>query len=368
SAGVAHRWRVGTGAALPALRPHGHRVRLLHPSADGRTVVTADMSGAVTRWDAATGTRAGAAGYTRPVLAAVVPPGDRVVVADHAGRIDLWDVTTGAVARAVSPPGVPVTAIDVSPDGRHLAVGGDGGSVRLIRLADGDATPLHAATPKGSDSRLVRFSPDGALLLAADGGREMRVIDLAARRVLWTSDTIWTAAFAPRGRLIWGRYKVLTVADARTGEPAREKKLDLPGGDGYFASIQAVATSADGRRTACAVPDGEVALFDSVGREVARFPAADRRPDPYRWKYPSPEFHQVRCMAFSPDGRWLVTGAEDRSVRVWDAATGRAVRRFDGHLGSVEQVAITPDGRHAVSAGDDGAVFVWDLRLGATAP
>src|SRR5262249_4980132 len=81
-AGAVHRWRVGTGAELPALRiPHGYKVCMMHPMADGRTVVTADASGAVTRWDVTTGARAGAAaGYTRPVHAAIVPPGGQLVI------------------------------------------------------------------------------------------------------------------------------------------------------------------------------------------------------------------------------------------------------------------------------------------------
>ncbi|HYH68576.1 MAG TPA: sigma-70 family RNA polymerase sigma factor [Urbifossiella sp.] len=361
AAGVIHRWRVATGAELPAFRiPHGHHVRLMHPAADGRTVVTADANGTVTRWDAETGARVGAAaGYTRPIRAAIVAPGKQLVIADQAGRIDLWDAATGKVVRPLAAAGRPVTALDVAPDGRLAAVGGDGGEVRLVRLADGHATPLHPTTPKAGHARLHRFSPDGALLLAGDWGKEMRVFDVAAGRVLWTDATVSAAAFGTEGRLVWGRYKVFGVTDARTGESLREKKLELPGGDGFFNTIQAVAAAPNGRRVACAVPDGEVLILDTFGREVKRFVAADRRFDPYRWKYPSPEYHQLRCLAFSPDGRWLLTGGEDRSVRVWDAVGGREVRRFDGHLGSVEQVAFTPDGASAVSVGDDGAAYLW---------
>lgn len=361
SAGVVHRWRVATGAELPAFRPtHGHRVRLMHPAADGRTVVTADANGIVSRWDAETGARVGAAtGYTRPIHAAIVPPGNQLVIADLAGRIDLWDATTGKVVRAIAPAGRSVTALDVAPDGRQIAVGGDDGEVRLVRLADGHATPLHAATPKGGHSRILRFSPDGALLLAGDWGKEMRVLDVATGRVLWADATVSCAAFGAEGRLVWGRHKVFSVVDARSGETLREKTLDLPGGDGFLNTIQAVAVAPNGRRVACAVPDGAVLLLDAAGREVRRFVAAEKRFDPYRWKFPSPEYHEVRCLAFSPDGRWLLTGGADRSVRVWEVVSGREVRRFDGHLDWVEQVAFTPDGTAALSVGDDGAAYLW---------
>jgi RNA polymerase sigma factor (sigma-70 family) len=364
SAGTVHRWQISPAKELPALHvPLGRRVRLMHPTADGRTLVTADGSGAVTRWDVATGTRVGsAAGYNRSIHVCVVPAGKQLVVADHAGRIDLWDATTGTLVRTVAPAGRTLTALDVSPDGRQLAVGETGGVVRLVQLADGAAKQLHAGTPKAGVAQLVRFSPDGKLLLAADWGKEMRVIDLVTGGVLWTGDTVSAAAFTPNGRLIWGQYKTLTVADARTGDVVREVQVDLPAGDDFFNSSQSIAVSPDGRRIACAVLGGQVAVFDSVARPVLRFTATDRRYVSRPWKFPGPAHYPLESLAFSPDGRWLLTGGWDRSVRVWEAETGRAVRRFDGHLEYVRQVAFTPDGRSAVSAGADGAAYLWDLR------
>ena len=72
----------------------------------------------------------------------------------------------------------------------------------------------------------------------------------------------------------------------------------------------------------------------------------------------------VRALAGTPDGRRLVTGGDDRTIRIWDLATGRLERTLRGHLDSVRAVAVTPDGRRILSGGTYDVVRVWDLASG----
>ena len=73
----------------------------------------------------------------------------------------------------------------------------------------------------------------------------------------------------------------------------------------------------------------------------------------------------VRSVAFSPNGRLIVSGSDDRSVMLWDAASGALVRTLKGHSEGVGSVAFSPDGRLVVSGSDDRTVILWDAASGA---
>jgi WD40 repeat protein len=66
-------------------------------------------------------------------------------------------------------------------------------------------------------------------------------------------------------------------------------------------------------------------------------------------------------VAFSPDGRLLASGSRDKTIKLWEVASGSLVRTLTGHTDSVFSVAFSPDGRLLASGSDDNTIRLWDI-------
>ena len=124
--------------------------------------------------------------------------------------------------------------------------------------------------------------------------------------------------------------------------------------------IHGLAFSPDGTLLASAAEGEEVVRLWEVatGKELRRFGAAS---EPSSQTAPEP--HAV-AFAFSPDGRCLAVGDSDHLLRLRDVATGKELRRFEGHEGRVTAIAFSTDGRLVASGSLDRTLRLWDVATG----
>ena len=115
--------------------------------------------------------------------------------------------------------------------------------------------------------------------------------------------------------------------------------------------VGAYAFSADGRYIVSGSFDKTLKLWDaSTGDKLATL-AGHRG--------------SVHACAFSADGRRIVSASDDKTLKLWDAQTGAELAALEGHMLEVRAFAFSPDGRHIVSASDDLALKLWDAWTGA---
>jgi WD40 repeat protein/tRNA A-37 threonylcarbamoyl transferase component Bud32 len=72
----------------------------------------------------------------------------------------------------------------------------------------------------------------------------------------------------------------------------------------------------------------------------------------------------VTCLAFSPDNKWIASGASDKTVRIWNAEDGSQLKSLTGHSGTVRYLSFSPDGKQIASASFDRTVRIWDWQTG----
>jgi WD40 repeat protein len=127
-------------------------------------------------------------------------------------------------------------------------------------------------------------------------------------------------------------------------------QLDLRSIQAHLGSVHGISISPDGGWIASAGEDRSVKVWETAtGHEKYALSGHEGR---------------VQSVAFSPDGRWLASGGWDDTIRLWDMTTGKEVRQLKGDLDRVNGLAFSPDGKRLAAASADYKVSVWDWAKG----
>lgn len=139
-------------------------------------------------------------------------------------------------------------------------------------------------------------------------------------------------------------YRSATASDVNTAAESEIPLLDEPSMlRGHTQAVRSVAFSPDGRFIVSGANDGIAILWDTVSRK------------PQRHLNPG---GLVASVAFSPDGRQIVTAVDTVAI-LWDTSTGTRLGSFQGHSRTVRSAVFSPDGRSVLTASEDGTAKLW---------
>lgn len=302
-------------------------------------------------------------GHSNSVLSvAYSPDGRRIVTGSSDTTLIMWDAATGTPARSLmTGHHSEVYSLDFNRNGNLIASGALDGELRLWNGRTGDA--IGGALMSGSQRlNAVAFAKDQDILATAGDGLAFWDVSDPENPVqlgeLIQPDEgqITSVAFHPSIDLLTTGYLDggLTLWDIRD----LEHPVALTTLYGHEDEVWGLVFSPNGKLMASGSDDRTIIIWDVS--------TALQNPDSVQPTIEPLQGHTnfVLDLAFSPDGGVIASASADNSVRLWSTRTGRPISLpLAGHSNFVNALDFSPDGRHLISAGDDGTAIIWDITM-----
>jgi len=369
--GTARIWDVGSGKSVHVLYPHEGYVAALAFSPNGERLLTGSSGGSAKLWDPRSGKRVKSLRTGRnSITAAAFTPDSRYLITGHKkGAIRLWQARKGRLLRTLGSQRRAVIDLAVSPDGSKVLAGcGTGtGAFESLLLSIPHGSKLGALRHTGIVAATA-FSPDGRTAATTDGQtHEILLWQLRPARekgrLGGRGRPIGAVGFAEDGRSIaWGSAPHTgTVLFTRN---ILEQSFEIRSEQEYLSLGMARPLRSDQGYTRALYSVGQWSIGTPDNKPHPTLLVRRRRRVVARIALPKGTGKMHTSCTLTPDGRAVISGTAAGRITAYEPARGRKIRSFLGHTAAVNALAVSPDGRYLVSGSDDQTVRLWDGLTG----
>jgi WD40 repeat protein/tetratricopeptide (TPR) repeat protein len=394
-------WETATGKQTQVYRDTSRRISAVAFSRDGNRLLV-QMDGDVELWDAKQWQKQQVFHDQR--AAAFSPDGTNILTISSMNA-ELRDAATGKTVRNFGGRVQNVHTVILSRDKTRLFTASDAfrlwdtklaqltlaGAAKLDPVAYSPATDalsgsldsvatiftrVQRFTKETPNAKRATVSPDGAYVFTYGGtstyayGVLGTLWDMnyaySLRELHTHSNRISAAVFSSNGKLIvtggndGSSYEdqfSIKLTDAATGNPVKTF-------ENIRSEVTTLSISSDGARLVSGHHDGTITMWDVASGKELWF-RAHSESEYHGHKTGFIDSAAVETVAFSPDGRWVISSGHGKVARLWDAQSGELVRMFVGHSDDINVAVFSQDGSQVVTGGSDGKVIIWDTASGA---
>jgi WD40 repeat protein len=338
-------WELATGRCLRTFEGHGWGVNSACLSVDGRYALSGGNDGTLKLWEVATGRCLRTfEGHAGPVHSVCLSAdGQRALSGSSDNTMKLWGVATGRCLRTFEGHTGLVSEVFLSADGRYALSKSYDKTLKLW-ICDSISILAPLAVSQGEATRKM---------VAARAGYRRALT--AARQALVEYDVVaaWKYLRTARSQSGYRRADDVLEEWSHLYVRLRKKSVQDAWVKGSLVGVEVgfqVRLTSDGRYVLSGDGDKTMTLWEvATGRCLRTFEG---------------HVNSVSSVCLSTDGRCALSGSYDKTLKLWEVATGHCLSTFEGHMDYVESVCLSADGRYALSGSRDKTLKLWEVARG----